>query len=241
MEIDLESETASLRRPAKKPGQSPRQIYTMASHSERNGTSASVAPPTALLEAFFPGFVPLRSIVQYMPIDTSPYIAASLATGFIAMALRYIIEVVWAQVETFFMCVANIPVNDETYNMVMAWTTTQEFARSSRRFVVNTNLTSRNWHIWQPSSHGGDSNSDEDGDDAPSVQGGHINHNKLQYTPSFGTHCFWHRGRLFFFTRKQVLQHSSVPLSEREEISISTFGRDPSVLRELLEECRANS
>jgi hypothetical protein len=66
----------------------------MASHSERNGTSASVAAPTALLEAFFPSFVPLRSIIHYMPIDTSPYIAASLATGFIAMALRYIIDVV---------------------------------------------------------------------------------------------------------------------------------------------------
>lgn len=173
-----------------------------------------------------------------MTIDTSPYIAASIAAGLITVAGRYIIEAVWAQVEALFMCVANVPVNDETYNMVMAWTTTQEFARNSRRFVVNTNLTSRNWHIWQPSGHGRDSTPEEDSDE--STQSGHANRDKLQYTPSFGTHYFWHRGRLFFFTRKQVLQHSSVPLSEREEISISTFGRDPSVLRELLEECRAD-
>ena len=55
---------------------------------------------------------------------------------------------------------------------------------------------------------------------------------KLQYMSSFGTHCFWHRGRLFFFTRRRVLQHSSVPLSEREEISMSTSGWDPGVLKD---------
>lgn len=150
----FESEPAPLGRPTKKLASS--RINAMASHTERDGTSVIVTPPFALLEAFFPNLVPLAStIIRYMTTDTSPYIAASLATGLIVMALRYVIEVIWAQVEAFFMCVADVPVNDETYNMVMAWVSTQEFSRSSRRFVANMNLTSRNWHIWQPSGHGG--------------------------------------------------------------------------------------
>jgi hypothetical protein len=116
MEVDLESE--QLLRDGRPRSQD--SHFTMNLHKESYGPSASVAPPTPVLEAFFSSFLPLRSIIiQYMAMDTSPYITTSLATGFITMAVRYIIKAVWAQVEAFFMCVANVPVNNKTYNMVM--------------------------------------------------------------------------------------------------------------------------
>ena len=110
--------------------------------------------------------------------------------------------------------------------MVMAWVTAQDFARRSRRFVTNTNLTSLNRHIWQPSGSGRDVNLEEDIDRAQSSQANH----KLLYPPSFETNYVWRKGGPSFL---------AVRLSEREEISMSTPSHDPSILKEFLEECGA--
>lgn len=50
---------------------------------------------------------------------------------------------------------------------------------------------------------------------------------------------FWYKGKPMLFRRSAPNDRSYVPVSEREEISISSFGRDPAVLKELLHECRA--
>ena len=52
---------------------------------------ASVIPPVALWEAFFPSFAPLRIIMgKYLTIDTLPYVATGLDGRLIAMAFEYI-------------------------------------------------------------------------------------------------------------------------------------------------------
>src|SRR5438045_1064777 len=62
----------------------------------------------------------------------------------------------------------------------------------------------------------------------------------LKYTPSFGKHYFWYNGHLLFLDRKIAMQQPSfMTISEREEISISCFGRNPAVLKDLLNQCRA--
>lgn len=131
----------------------------------------------------------------------------------------------------------------------MGWIASQKFAKKSRRFVANTNLNSRAWALWRWDS---DEEENEDDDvDLDFLPEGDLTgtgfplkkgkNKPLQYTPAFGTHFFWHKGRFFLFRRSENAGEGGryVPASEREEISIASFGRNPEPLKALLEQCRA--
>ncbi|KAJ0336554.1 hypothetical protein COL922a_007830 [Colletotrichum nupharicola] len=59
----------------------------------------------------------------------------------------------------------------------------------------------------------------------------------LAYTPSFGTHLFWYKGRPIFFRRdKDNQQPNSLSNMKRDEISLWCFGYSPAILKDLLDE-----
>ncbi|KAI8950264.1 BCS1 N terminal-domain-containing protein [Xylaria longipes] len=200
--------------------------------------AAPTAPPTqlALLDWFFPGFSMFAGIVQrYMHIDLNLYIPLLLLVGVLIVCWNYASSYLWEQVETYFMSVVDIRTDDEIYNILMAWVASQRFSQGARRFVVNTSLSSRSWFLWRWD--------DEDEEDEYEYGEGQTSEKKkkkaLSYTPSFGSHYFWYRGRLLLFRRTANREQNSFMLvSEREEISISCFGRDPWILKELLLEAR---
>lgn len=127
--------------------------------------------------------------------------------------------------------------DDEIYNMMMFWISRQNFSQNSRRFLVNTDLYSRSSYIWGGSEHD-DDDEDESGEEESSVD--FIGQKQtLHYTPSFGSHLFWYKGRPLMFERHQNQQQVNFQsASEREELSISCFGRNPQILKELLQEAR---
>lgn len=194
-------------------------------------------PQNALLDFFFPGFSVFSSAVsKYMHIDLNLYIPLVLLFGGLTFAWRYFSEYFSGLVESHLMSVVDIRPDDEIYNMLMAWVANQRFSQGARRFVVNTNLNSRSWYLWRWSD-------DDDDDDAETEEGvsviGRRKKKVLAYTPTFGSHWFLYKGRLLIFRRTQNSQQSAfLTVSEREEISISCFGRDPWVLKELLHEAR---
>lgn len=95
--------------------------------------------------------------------------------------------------------------DDEIYNIVMAWVATQNFAKSARRFVANTKLQSRSWVLWEWDD---DSEDDEADDISPSRK------KPLSYTPAFGTHLFWYKGRLLIFRRAHDRERPNMMASE---------------------------
>lgn len=129
--------------------------------------------------------------------------------------------------------------------MLMSWVANQKFAQKSRRFVANTNLNSRMWYLWYDwdnEEEGGEDDGgvqfDEDSNPIASIGKGKKDKN-VRFTPSFGTHYFWYNKRLLLFRRSHDRQqHAFGSVSDREEISISCFGRDPTILKDLLNECR---
>ncbi|EHK99913.1 putative mitochondrial chaperone BCS1-B [Glarea lozoyensis 74030] len=140
------------------------------------------------------------------------------------------------------MSSADIRIDDEMYNMLMGWIANQNFAKSSRKFVANTNLNSRMWYLWRDDEDEEDEDDDEiidfDKDSNPVAKIGGKQEKKVRFTPSFGTHYFWYKGKLLQFRRiKDERQQSYGSLSEREEVSVACFGRDPSILKTLLDEC----
>lgn len=124
--------------------------------------------------------------------------------------------------------------------MLMAWVAQQNFSKKSRRFIANTNLNSRAWYLWRWSDDDEDCEDDESENTSSSFGPGGSNKKKaLAYTPSFGNHSFWYKGWLLRFRRSQDRnQGGFLTASEREEIHISCFGRNPSILKQLLLEAR---
>ncbi|KAI0026189.1 BCS1 N terminal-domain-containing protein [Xylariomycetidae sp. FL0641] len=194
------------------------------------------APQLALLDFFFPGFSIFAGAVQkYLHVDLNLYIPLVLLVGVLTVAWSYVSSYFWDSLESHFMSVVDIRTDDEIYNILMAWVATQRFSQGARRFVVNANLNSRSWACWRFYD---DDDEDENEDDGDGRAPGEPKKKPLSYTPSFGSHYFWYRGRLLLFRRTAKEHNSFMTVSEREEISISCFGRNPWILKELLLEAR---
>ncbi|KAF4982384.1 hypothetical protein FDECE_17523 [Fusarium decemcellulare] len=190
----------------------------------------------AILDFLFPGFSVFSSTIHtYLGIDLNLYIPLLLVVSGITFAWTYINDYAWGIVEKYLMSVVRIRTDDEIYNIIMSWVATQRFAQGSRRFIVNTNINSRSWFLWRWND---DEDEYEDGDGDGSF-GSAPRKKPLQYTPSFGTHFFWYKGHLLLFERHENREQSGfLVVSEREEISISCFGRNPRILKELLIDAR---
>ncbi|KAI1141574.1 BCS1 N terminal-domain-containing protein [Hypoxylon sp. FL0543] len=191
-------------------------------------------PQMAVLDFFFPGFSMFAGVVQkYLHVDLTLYIPLLLLTGALMVAWNYASSYLWDQLENHFMSVVDIRTDDEIYNIIMAWVARQKFSQGSRRFVVNTYLGSRCYFLWRWSDD--DEDEEEDHQEGTST----AKTKALSYTPSFGSHYFWYRGRLLLFRRSsKEKQNSYMLVSQSEEISISCFGRNPWILKELLLEAR---
>ncbi|KZL71414.1 mitochondrial chaperone BCS1 [Colletotrichum tofieldiae] len=216
--------------------------YTQSAYADPMNTSSSMpqpAPQLALLDFFFPGFSVFTTAFQkYLGIDLNVYIPLVILCGGATFAWRYFSEYLWERVEKHLMSTVEVRTDDEIYNILMSWVAAQRFAKNSRRFVVNTNLSSRSWFLWRWDDD------EEESDDMSSTDGSLSEFGQkkkpLAYTPSFGSHSFWYRGHLLLFKRSQNREQASyLVVSEREEISLSCFGRNPWILKELLQEARA--
>ncbi|KAL2755878.1 hypothetical protein ACRALDRAFT_1064106 [Sodiomyces alcalophilus JCM 7366] len=206
---------------------------------------ATPAPQLAIVDFFFPGFsIVSTAFVRYLGIDLNVYLPVLIMCGVATFAWQYFSDYLWGVIETYFMSSVEIRVDDEIYNIIMAWVATQRFAKQSRRFVANTNLNSRAWALWRWHSDDDDDTENDDGtDNSGNENDGHdisgVSKKALAYTPSFGSHTFWYKGRLLRFNRSR--NHgpgSGYTASETEEISLSCFGRSPLILKQLLLEAR---
>lgn len=215
---------------------SPSMASTASDFADAPAADPQTTPQFALLDLFFPGFSMFATAVQkYLHVDLNLYIPLLLLFGVCTLAWNYFSQYFWESLETHFMSSVDIRTDDEIYNILMAWVANQRFARSARRFVVNTNLNSRSWYLWRWDYD----EDDEDGAVDGTGQTAEQKKKALSYTPSFGTHYFWYRGRLLLFKRNSKEQNNFMVVSEREEISVCCFGRNPWVLKELLHEARS--
>lgn len=198
------------------------------------------SPQYAMLDMLIPGFSLFSStIYAYLGIDLNLYIPLVLVASGLVFSGSYVYQNMYDLINKHLMSSVRIRTDDEIFNMVMGWAAHQSFSKRSRRFIVNTNLNSRNWLLWRLF----DDEEDDDDEDRWYGPGFHKKKNKkmLRYTPSYGTHLFWYRGWPLFFERcENREQFGSLMASEKEEIHISCIGRSPEILKELLLEAREN-
>lgn len=104
-----------------------------------------------------------------------------------------------------------VPYADEAYDMLIFWVCSQPFARSARTSLARIDLKSS------------------------AASGSHAEKKSLHYSPCNGRSYFWYKHRLFVFHRQRTQGEFG---TTKEEAYISYFGRNPAVLRELLNDCR---
>ncbi|XEU95146.1 hypothetical protein FSHL1_000430 [Fusarium sambucinum] len=175
----------------------------------------------AILDFIFPGFTTFSSIIHaYLGVDLNLYIPLLLVISGIVCAWNYIQEYFWDTIQQYLMSSVRIRTDDEIYNIVMAWVAKQRFSQGSRRFMVNTDLNSRSWWLYEW---------DDDDDDEKNSK------KPLKYTPAVGSHWFLYNGHILIFNRHESREKSPfLSNSESEELSISCFGRNPRIIKELL-------
>lgn len=185
------------------------------------------------------------AVNSYLGADFNSYLPVVITFCALSVAWSYVQEQFWIFFDDYFTSSVTIRTDDEIYNMVMLWLSRQKFARNSRHFVANTNINSRSHYVYDSSDSDDD---DEDDDDSHteldflcSAGNDTANNPKkaLHYTPSVGKHFFWYKGRPLTFER--ILnrdQNVMLTASEREELCISSIGRSPAILKELLLEAR---
>jgi chaperone BCS1 len=95
--------------------------------------------------------------------------------------------------------------------MLISWVCSQPFAQSARTSLAKIDLK------------------------LSAEPGSHAEKKSLHYSPCNGRSYFWHKHRLFVFNRQRSLGEFG---TAREQAYVSCLGRNPAVLRELLDECR---
>ncbi|KAF4811030.1 putative mitochondrial chaperone BCS1-B [Colletotrichum tropicale] len=182
------------------------------------------------MDSFFPGYsIAVELFRRHLGLDLSSYVPFILILGMTGFAWAYVGEHVRSIMKTCFMSTAEIRPDDEIYNVIMSWVAGQPFGSNSRHFIVNMDLNSTVWSPWAWR--------DDLEDSGLSARNDKFQPKPLAYTPSFGAHLFWYKGRPIFFRRdKDNQQPNSLSNMKREEISLWCFGYSPAILKDLLDE-----
>ena len=204
--------------------------------------SAQINSRTALLSLIFPGSsLYFSAIAKSLHIDINRYFPLLVAFGVAVYFSRYIGKLTSDIADGYLTSTADIRIDDEMYNMLMSWVANQQFSMKSRRFVANTNLNSKDCLLWITAGREEEEEDDLDFDDnfnpIPTLK--KSKQKEVRYTPSYGVHYFWYKSRLLMFRRGEgIATNPWQNASDREEIRISAFGRNPAIIKELLDECR---
>ncbi len=221
-----------------------------------NGMSAELPTPydnpnpTFLLDMLIPGFSTVSAIANsHCNIDLNIYIPFIAFALFTIWAARKSVGFLKSVGRQYFMTSAEIRIDDEMYNYVMGWIAVQPFSSKSHRFIAQSSVDSKNFMIWYTHYRDGKDKGEEeeeleiemDKDGLPTPK--KRKEKPLNYTPGIGTHLFWWKYRPFLFHRHVpgCSDGGYVSPSEKEEISISTFGRNPEPLKKLLMDCKSLS
>ncbi|KAL7272336.1 hypothetical protein RUND412_004863 [Rhizina undulata] len=138
---------------------------------------------------------------------------------------------------------ATIHSSDVTYLYVMRWLAANRVSTDCRLFCVTSRKNPLSHAVRRYSSYGpygdGSSRNEEEDDDDDEDGGGEEDRlgPKLKYTPAPGFLYFWYKKHLIIINRKLDLSYYTGDIPD-ETMVLTTIGRSPNLLRELLAEAR---
>ncbi|KAE8150288.1 hypothetical protein BDV25DRAFT_113763 [Aspergillus avenaceus] len=227
------------------------QLSNIINKTNLNSTDPLLHPSdTALLEAFIPGYSFIsRFLISYLHIDLSLYLPYILTYVAIAAVLKYSVSHLSSVLKDHCVATAEIRLDDEISNYLLYWMGQQPFANKSTSFLAATRFSeySRYYDSDDEDEWGEEDEFDDEGniimnfDDYWAKAKNRDKFKRLRFTPAVGTHYFWFRGNLLAFVRakdesKMSSRFGSQLMTER--LYLSCFGRDPTVLKDVLAEAQ---
>ncbi|KAF2496951.1 P-loop containing nucleoside triphosphate hydrolase protein [Lophium mytilinum] len=189
--------------------------------------------PSNILEAFIPGY----SLISKVILDTFGFdVGIVVSVGLIAFALLTSTTFLWTKASRLFqeylMSSVFVDDGDDLFDGVIQWIAEQRMAKVSRSVKAVTRMGT----IF---GDNGDESDDEEAVDANGI----FNFGKWaaklppRYEPYFGSHRFWHAGRLYVFARSKRERQPSIWSPNRgdeELIELRCIGRSTKPIKNLL-------
>lgn len=200
-----------------------------------NSTTSATQLPANILEAFIPGY----SLISKFLLDSLGFdITLLVSVCFLIFGLATSVRFAWKhtseQFNEYFMSYIRIDSYDDIYDHVMEWIGVQNVSKNSRKLMATTGRENA-WDLVEA--------------DMPV-----LDRNKLvnfsnwdakvppRFQPSFGTHRFFHNGRLFQLKRevKQVMRDGwgGSSMREEENITLTCVGRSTQPIKDLIKVAR---
>jgi mitochondrial chaperone BCS1 len=211
-------------------------------NSTRTAGMASQTPMLLpLLESSVPGLSLItRFLSEYLNIDISQHFGLILVLIGFATAINYCFDRFYGVFQEYFMSTAEIRYNDEIYNYLMHWISKNGLSQRTTKFVAGTHTSSS--QVYVPDDV---EDEDFDMDDDTDLNDENLKAIRnwdrvktLRFTPSNGKHYFKFKGHLITFARSQETDKNWWGNSTREQVSLSCFGRNTHILKDLLQEAQ---
>lgn len=220
------------------------------------GPSPSPSLDSFVLDSFIPGYsLVSRLLATYFHLDLTFYLPVIVTCAASFAAIRYAFT--WLTdcyefLRNYFVCTAEISLEDEIYTYLMFWMSTQPTATRATNFVAGTKLRSGRYSYYDSDDEEDSDDEDKGVDEPDETEAGFdaywarmISRDKfkpLRFTPSHGTYYFRYKGRYVAFSReredsKQALLSGSASW-QPERLYLSCAGRDPSIIKDLLAEAQ---
>ncbi|OMP85261.1 putative mitochondrial chaperone BCS1-B [Diplodia seriata] len=198
-----------------------------------NGTATNLTElPSNILEAFIPGY----SLISRFIFDAFGFdIGVLVSIGLLAFAIVTSVTYTWSKAFSLFqdcwMSNVYIDDSDDLYDSVLEWIADQRMSKVSRSIKAVTRYGMSNIES-------------EEATDGAMDEQGIFNYGKWsakippRYEPYFGSHHFWHGGRLYMFdrSRREVAPNPFQPSRRDEElIKLSCIGRSTLPIKSLLD------
>lgn len=199
--------------------------------------------PQPLFDTLVPGSSEaLRLISYYVKIDLSSYLPFLLVLAAVVALIQYC----WGHLEgifsRFYVSSVEVREDDLMYNYMMAWISKQSFSQGTHQSIAA---------VQNSYSDDGDSKDDLDVDmellESAETFDDYwktvMHRDKLfkpiRYTPSAaGVNIFWYQSRPIRFTRSSEQRKMYNSLTQSETLHFSCMGRDPGILKKLLEDAQ---
>lgn len=185
---------------------------------------------SGLLDAVFPGWTYVSCL------------------AFVVLFLTYLTEHWGHLITAQFISTVEVRVLDDSYNYLMDWVAKHSLSLKNHRVLASTTITNKEF-AWSDGISADDQHEIDDLDDDNNKlceNNGEppksllYNIRPLRWTPAMGLHLFWHENRILAFTRS-FEDRDSIPYSRRaERLFISCLGRDATILKNLITQCRVD-
>lgn len=211
---------------------------------------AMSSPDAAMLEALVPGYAFFsRFILSYLHIDITAYLQHVMILALFVVSIKYISKYLGDFVKEYLVSTAEIRLDDEIFNYFMYWISRQPHMRQTNRFVAG--LTANGY--WSDDDDSDDEDNPEKAEyewDEPGSSStadsfdeywakviSRDKYKPLRFTPAEGRHYIWYQGRPLMIQRHYESNTSRFIL-QNERLYISCLGRDPSIIRSVLNEAQ---